>query len=150
MLEDARDDLAEGERHDRQVVAAQPQRRGAEHHAPHRGERHRDEEHEEEVDVDARAASSRLVGRQDVDVRVGNCSDKPADDERADRVERDVAEVEQAGEADHDVQAQGHDHVGQRLDRRVLAGRRDVIAVEPVDDREDEPEIAHAHAAAGR
>ena len=37
---------------------------------------------------------------------------EPADRVGAERVERDVAEVEQAGEADDDVQAQRHDDVG--------------------------------------
>ena len=36
----------------------------------------------------------------------------------ADRIEGDVAEIEQAGEADHDVEAPAQHHVGQDQDRR--------------------------------
>ncbi len=38
----------------------------------------------------------------------------------ADRVEGDVAEVEQAGEADDDVQAPGEHHVDQDLDAEIV------------------------------
>ena len=38
----------------------------------------------------------------------------------ADRVEGDVAEVEQAGEADDDVQAPGQHHVDQDLDAEIV------------------------------
>ena len=38
----------------------------------------------------------------------------------ADRVEGDVAEVEQAGEADHDVQAPAEHHVDQDLDAEIV------------------------------
>jgi hypothetical protein len=121
-----RDDLPEGERHDGQVVAAQAQRRGAEDDAPNRGEDRRDEDDEEEVDVDARdvRAEGRLRRREEVDaLAAGHVGEllgaQPAHDERADREEGHVAEVEQPGEADHDVQPQGHDDVGQGLDRGV-------------------------------
>ena len=40
----------------------------------------------------------------------------------ADRIERDVAEIEQAGEADHDVEAPAEHHVGQH---RGCRGRAD-------------------------
>ena len=123
-LEHARDDLAERERDDRQVVAAQAQRRRAQDRSPHRGERRRDEDHEEEVDVDARQALGD-VGDDDVDVlRVEEARHQPARHERADREERDVAEVEQAREADDDVEAQGHHHVRQRLDDRLVEASR--------------------------
>ena len=50
----------------------------------------------------------------------GNCCEPSQPiDERADREERHVAEVEQPGEADHDVQPERHDDVGERRDRRV-------------------------------
>ena len=48
---------------------------------------------DEEVDALAAVDVRELLGAE------------PADHERADREEGDVAEVEQAGEADHDVQA---------------------------------------------
>ena len=38
----------------------------------------------------------------------------------ADRVEGDVAEVEQAGEADHDVEAPAEHHVDQDLDAEIV------------------------------
>ena len=37
----------------------------------------------------------------------------------ADRVERDVAEIEQAGEADHDVQPQAEHRVGEDQDAEI-------------------------------
>ena len=93
VLQDQPDDLAEAERDDGEIVAAQPQHRKAEQHAPERrqdaGERQADPERDAEVLRDQR-------------VGIG-----------ADRVERDIAEVEQAGEADHDIQAPAEHHVGQ-------------------------------------
>jgi len=47
---------------------------------------------------------------------------EPADRERSQRVERDEAEVEEAGEANHDIQAERHHHVGQRGDGVVDEG----------------------------
>src|ERR687887_671006 len=44
----------------------------------------------------------------------------PPRHERADRVERDVAQVEQACEADHDVEPEGHHHERERRDHRVV------------------------------
>ena len=60
---------------------------------------------------------------------------EPADGVGADRVERHVAEVEQAGEADHDVEPERHDHVGQH-EREVLDPR--VAGVE--EQRQDQGE----------
>ena len=65
------------------------------------------------MDAGDRLVADRALGLdEDVDplaaVDVGELlRAQPADDERADRVEGDVAEVEQAGEPDHDVQARG-------------------------------------------
>ena len=44
---------------------------------------------------------------------------EPAGGVGADREERHVAEVQQAGEADHDVEAERHHDVGERLDARA-------------------------------
>ena len=148
VLEDARHDLAERERHDRQVVATQPERRGAEDHAPARREHRGDDQDEEEVDVDPRdVRAERALDRgQDVDAlavvdRPELLGAQPAHDEGADGEERDVAEVEQTGEADDDVQAQRHDHVGQGLDRRVeQVVRRGHQRVEDVRVGEREPD----------
>ena len=55
--------------------------------------------------------------------QIQNDRPKVVDEQRvgigADRVEGDVAEVEQAGEADHDVQAPAEHHVGEDQDAEV-------------------------------
>ena len=93
------DDLAEGERDDGEIVAAQAQHREAEDDPPERreeaGERQAEPEAEPEILRDQREG----IG--------------------ADRIEGDVAEVEQAGEADHDVQPPAEHHVGQDEDGEV-------------------------------
>ena len=38
----------------------------------------------------------------------------------ADRIEGDIAEVEQAGEADHDVEAPAEHHIDQNLDAEIV------------------------------
>ena len=91
--DDDADDLAERQGHDRQVVAAQPQHGEAEHHAPERGQQPGDRQAGPETEAEG--------GRED---RVGI---------GADGVERDVAEVEQPGEPDHDVQPPAEHDVGQ-------------------------------------
>ena len=97
--DDEADDLAERQRDDGEIVAAQPQHGKAEHHAPEcgedAGERQADPERQPEI------------GRQQ---RVGI---------GADRVERDIAEVEQAGEADHHVQSPAQHHIGQHEDAEI-------------------------------
>ena len=60
----------------------------------------------------------------------------------ADRVERDVAEIEQAGEADDDVQAEAEHRVGDDQD-----GEIEQIAVGVEDDRNDEREDEERDAA---
>ena len=52
VADELRDDLAEAERDDREVVAAQPQRRDADQDAEERGEDRRDQDHEPRVEVD--------------------------------------------------------------------------------------------------
>ena len=115
------DDLAEGERDDREVVAAQPQHRKAEQDAPERGEDAGDRQQHPE------RPRPELV---EIDGEVGIFGDEG--DERqavlgeqregigADRVEGDVAEVEQAGEADHDVEPPAEHHVDQDLDAEIV------------------------------
>ena len=93
------DDLAEGERDDGKIVAAQPQHRKAEQHAPERGQ-----------EAGERQAHPERPAEICGDQRVGV---------GADRVEGDVAEVEQAGETDHDVQAPAEHHVGEHQDAEV-------------------------------
>ena len=97
--DDEADDLAERQRHDGEIVAAQPQHRKAEQHAPER----REDAGERQADPERQAE----IGRQQ---RVGI---------GADRVERDIAEIEQAGEADHDVQSPSQHHIGQHENAEV-------------------------------
>ena len=98
--QDDADDFAEGERHDGEIVAAQPQHRKAEDDAPHRrehaGERQADPEREAE-------------GRREQRIGIG-----------ADGVEGDIAEVEQAGEADHDIQSPAQHDVDHDLDAVIV------------------------------
>ena len=109
VVEEDADDLAEAERDDRQVVAAQLQRRRAEQHAEQAGDRRADRQDDPERQVQAE------VRRREQRVDVG-----------ADGVERDVAEVEQAGEADDDVEAERQQHVEHREveDAHPRRGRR--------------------------
>ena len=102
------DDLAEAERHDGEVVTAQPQGRRTEEDAGDQrhqdGDRDADRERDRPLLREAEPALQRLddrrVGRPEQGDRVG-----------AEGVEADVAEVEQSGQSDHDVEADGHDHV---------------------------------------
>ena len=68
----------------------------------------------------------------------------------ADRVEGDVAEVEQAGEADHDVEAPAEHHVDQDLDAEIVDPfDRALRAGEPEHHQrigDQESERAHAQA----
>jgi len=110
------DDLAERERHDRDVVAAQAQRRHADQRACHRRRRHGKDEDQQEVDVDA-GQLRRGFAHEDrhalpvVSGAVPEVRGEVRRGVRADREERHVAEVEQAREPDHDVQPERHDHV---------------------------------------
>ena len=97
VQEDA-DDLAEAERDDGEVVAAQPQRRRAQQHAEERRDQRRP------------AAASIQQRQMHAEVRRG----EQRIDVGADRVERDVAEVEQAGVADDDVEPEREHDVEQR------------------------------------
>ena len=98
--QDEADDLAEGERDDGEIVAAQPQHGEAEDDPPHRGEDARERQADPERQAEGR--------RQQ---RIGIS---------ADGVEGDVAEIEEAGETDHDVQAPAQHHVDQDLDPVIV------------------------------
>ncbi len=100
MIEDEADDLAEGEGHDGEIVAAQPQHREAENDAPHRGQRARERQANPERQAEG--------GRQQ---RIGI---------GADRVKGGIAEVEEAREADHDVEAPAQHHVDHDLDAVIV------------------------------
>ena len=148
-------DLAESERDDRQVVAAKPQRREADQDPEERGHGSGDDEHEEDREVDA-AGADREADPSEGDVQLRNelggavvdremgiaallalelTRREPAHDVRPDRVEGDVAEVEQARVADDDVQSDGHHHEN----HHVSAGARGHVR-ERAEDRDlEEP-----------
>ena len=88
------------ERHDGEIVAAQPQHRKAEQNAPERrqdaGERQQHPERQAEG-----------FGQQRIGIG-------------ADRVKGDIAEIEQAGEADHDIEAPAEHHIDQDLDAEIV------------------------------
>ena len=113
--QDDPDDLAEAEGHDRQVVAAQAQHREAEQDAERGRERAGERQALPEAEIEP--AGEQRVG-------VG-----------ADRVEGDVAEVQQPGEADHDVQAPAEHDVDQHRGRDV-----DHVAVGERQERQHEGE----------
>jgi hypothetical protein len=117
------DHLAEPERDDGQVVAAQAQHRQPEQDAGERG--HQEPHHEEHVEHRGRqrersAAEEHVaVRRADDGPRIG-----------ADGKERHVAEVEQTGQPHHDVEAER-----QRREDADLGGDLQVVAVEAADVR---------------
>ena len=108
VVEEDADDLAEAERHDGEVVAAQLERRRAEQHAEEArdGRADRQDDPERQVQIEVRAREQRVHVR-------------------AYRVERDVAEVEQPGEADDDVEAERQEHVQDREVRDAYPRRSD-------------------------
>ena len=97
IVEEDADDLAEPQGDDREVVAAQLQRRRAEQHAEQRGDCGPDRQDHPEGKVQSEVRA----GEKGIGIRPH-------------RIERDVTEVEQAGEADHDVQPQRQHHVEER------------------------------------
>ena len=111
--QDQPDDFAEAERDDGEIVAAQPQHRKAEQDAGKGGE-----------DAGKRQAyperQSEIVRKQRVGIG-------------ADRVEGDIAEIEQPGETDHDIQPEAKHRVGDDEDGEV---EQITVAVE--NDRNDE------------
>ncbi len=123
------DDLAEPERHDREVIAAEAQRREPDEDAGKRGHAAREQEDDPEVDVDA-AEVGGDPGRAKMDLHLLEVArGEPAARVRPDCVERHVPEVEQAAVADDDVEADGHhdedDHDHRRADAREVLDDRD-------------------------
>lgn len=120
------EDLTEAEGHDGQVVAAQPQGRRADQHTEdQRGER-ADQDGGPEGEVHAERRAGRAGDQRG---RVG-----------ADAEEGDVAEVEQAGEADDDVQAQGDGGEDQDVDAE---GRVLVVGLGEGEQRRRDERAAH-------
>ena len=89
-------------------------------------------------------------GAEDEDVHVGleeEVRAEPPECVGAERVEGDVAEVEQTGEAHDDVQTEREHHVRQGHDLRVdeVAGRREEAAAAPGRTRSATPPGARGH-----
>ncbi len=124
VVGDQPDDLAETERHDREVVPAHAQRRCTEQHAGDHGDDDGEREGQQE------GQRSVLHGEH-------------ADGVGADRVEADVAEVEKSRVADDDVEAERDQPVGGHHEHHraeVGVGRRDERRLE---DREGVEEQRH-------
>ena len=103
-------DLAEAQRHDRQVVAAKLERRRAEQHAEDAGDAgaERQDHPERQMQAEVRRREQRV-------------------DIRTDGIERDVAEVEQSGETDDDIESECQHDVEHREIQDAhprLAGQR--------------------------
>ncbi len=102
-------DLAEPERHDREVVPAQAEHRGADQQTDARGQQRDDPHRHEEVQVGGQRRRRR-AGR-----RVQEGAGEHAGRVGAEREEGHVAEVEQARVPDHDVQTETEQHVDHHL-----------------------------------
>ena len=111
--QDEADDLAEAERHNGQIVAAQAQHRKAKQDS---GER-RQNAGKWQADPERQAE---ILGDQRVGIG-------------ADRIEGDVAEIEEAGEADDDVQPEAEHRIGEDQNAEI-----EQIAVVVEDDRNDQ------------
>src|SRR5215212_6056937 len=122
VLEEARDDLPEPQGDYRKVIPPQPQGGRADDHAAQAGEGRGDEEDDPERDVYPR---QRLAGK---------ARGEPAASVGPQRVERHEAKVEQASEADDDVQTQRQ----QDIDGDDDDGEDQVQFEGAVYDREDE------------
>ena len=143
VAHDDRHDLAEAQGHDRQIVALEAQGRRAEQHAEERGDRRRDRQHQPERHLEMDDIAAGLVKPRDEAEPLERLPE-PAPGRRhlprgedavgigADREKRGVAEIEQPGEADDDVEAERQRGEGQRVRRRVDVG---VVAA---DDREQQ------------
>ena len=101
------DDLAERQRDDADVVAAQAQRRHPDQDSGGRRRDDREHENDHEVEVDHGRAGDRFADEErDAGAARGVGPERGSEirgDMRADREERHVAEVEQPGEAHDDV-----------------------------------------------
>ena len=122
VAHDLRDDLAEAERDDREVVAAQAQRRQADQNSDQSREAAGDQEDEPEREVDPRQLPRDPDGAEVERPLVELLRGQPGGGVGAGRVKGNVAEVEQARVADDDVEADGHHrhdhHDHHRIERR--------------------------------
>ena len=143
VARDLRQDLAEAERHDREVVTAQAQGRKADQDPEERGQRTGDHEQREDRDMDARQVR-RDADRPEVPVAVRELEGRePGGGVGAGGVEGDIPQVEQPGVADDDVQADGHHHEDEHVDARRDVGpdaedrdHEHLREVERIEDRE--------------
>ena len=97
--EDDGQDLLEGDRHHREIVAAQAQRREAEPRAGRESDRHAPEEAEPKRQVIVDRAESDAIG--------------------AEREKRGLREIDLTAQSEHDRQAEDRDRVGRRLHQNV-------------------------------
>ena len=133
VARDDRHDLAKAQGHDRQVVAFEPQCRRAKEDAEKSGNRGRDRHHQPErhLEMDDVAAATRhprdevepakrlpKTGPRRLQLKRGS----GAVNIGADREKRGVAEVEQTGKADDDVEPERQCGEGKRVRRRIDVG----------------------------
>ena len=141
VARDDRHDLAKTQGHDRQIIALEPQGRGAEQHPEKSGDRGGDRQHQPERDLEVDDVAARRVKAGDeVEPLEGLPEAAPrrlqlprarhAIGIGADREKRGVAEVEQSGKADDDIEAERQSGEGQRIGRRIDVG---VVLVEPAE-----------------
>ena len=120
-------DLAEAEGDDGEVVAAEAEGRGPEQHAEDPGDDRRDDHRQPEVHGGGIGEGEGALARGHECHRV-----------RADGEEGGIAEVEQPGEADHDVQPEGQDDEEEHRDQLRLQAEPEHALDEGVCDRERE------------
>ncbi len=136
---DLREDLAEAESDDREVVAAQAERRQADQHADdgRRDPCHRQDEPDREMKAGRAGVEP---DRPEVQVLLRELRrGEPTGHVRAHRIEGDVTEVEQPGVPDDEVQAERHHgedrhhderrELGERAEERHLGHRVDVVGI---------------------
>jgi hypothetical protein len=118
VVEDLVDDLTEAEGHQGQIVAAQPQRRGADDDAGEAAQQGGRDQHHPHRDVDAgEVVDPGELRAEEADVlSVEEPGHEPAGGVAADGPERHETQVEQTGVADHDVQTER----GHRVDERLV------------------------------
>ena len=115
---DRGDDLPERERDDRDVVAAQAQRRQADQHPRRRADERGGDQDQHEVEMHAQHRGGRRDEHVDVQPEEEPGAEPPQR-VRAERVKGDVAQIEQPGESHHDVQAERHHRKRHGDDGRV-------------------------------
>ncbi len=127
--EDA-DDLAEAEGHEGQVVSVEAEDGQAQENARARRDAHA---HEQEDEEPPRGEREEIAAEDQVGLR--RPEDRPRI--RAHREEGDVAQVEEAGQADHDVQPERQRHEDADLDRDLH-----VVGVDGPEHRHEDAERA--------